>query len=84
VDVLEGHVASVVSDHGIGIGGAVVQELGDFGSGGAFGLGRGHNAEGNEHGGVDGASIVEEGVINFLEAFEAGGIQGGRGTRGGT
>ena len=52
------------------MGGAVVEKLSDgLGSGfSAVGLGRGQSAEGNEHGGIDGAGIVEKGADDFLEA----------------
>jgi hypothetical protein len=68
VDV-ENHPAGGVADSGIWMGGTVVEELSYSLSSGfsPFGLGRSESTKGNEHGGVYGASIVEEGANDFLE-----------------
>ncbi len=73
---VENHPAGGVADSGIRMGGTVVKELSDgLSSGfGPFGLGRSESAKGGEHGGVYGASIVEEGADDLLEAGEARGI----------
>ena len=62
------HVACVISDRGIRMGGAVVEELGQslHGRCGAVGLLGGERADGWQHGGVDGAGIEEERSQDFL------------------
>ena len=79
VDV-ELHVAGFVLDRCIRVCGTVVQQLCDgLGSGfGAFGLSRCESAECNQHGGVDGASVIQEGANNFLEVGDSGRVQGGQ------
>ena len=73
---VENHPAGGVADPGIWMGGTVVEELSDSlcGCFCAFRLGRSESAKGGEHGGVYGASIVEEGADDLLEAGEARGI----------
>lgn len=65
---IQHHVARIVSDRGIGMGGAVVEELGEslHGCCGAVGLLGGERADGWQHGGVDGAGIEEERSQDFL------------------
>ena len=46
---------------------------------GSFGLLRCDGANSSEHGGVDGASIEEEGSEDFLDSFGVGGVEGRRG-----
>ena len=76
---MENHPAGGVADRGIWMDGTVVEELGDGLSSGfsAFRLGRRKGSKGNKHGGVDGASIVEDGANDFLESSEARGIKEG-------
>jgi hypothetical protein len=76
VDV-ENHPAGGVADSGIWMGGTVVEKLSNGLSSGfsAFRLGRSESAKGNEHGGVDGASVIEEGANDFLESSEARGFE---------
>ena len=70
MDVVENHVAGGVADSGIRMGGAVVEKLSDGLCSGfsTVGLGGGESAKGNEHGGIDGAGIVEKGADDFLKA----------------
>eukprot|EP00978_Attheya_sp_CCMP212_P023832 scaffold73879_cov69-Attheya_sp.AAC.5 len=54
----EAHVARNVANSGLGLGGAVVQEVGD-GLGFGFCVGRGRKgSQGDEHGGVDRSAVV--------------------------
>lgn len=78
---LENHVAGVVAKSGVGIGGSVVEKMGcSFGCClGAAGLGRGERAEGDEHGGVNGAGVEEEGADDCLESSDFGSVKFGGG-----
>ena len=51
------HVACVIAENSIRMGGAIVEQLSDgFSSGfSAFGLGGGKRSQGNKHGGINGA-----------------------------
>ena len=57
---MEDHAAGVVAEHGVGMGGTVVEELRDCDCGGfgAICLCGGERSEGNKHGAVDGAGVV--------------------------
>mgnify|MGYP000279176962 CR=1 FL=1 len=59
---VENNIAGEVADSGIRMGGAVVDKLSDgLGSGvSTIGLGRSKIAEGDEHPGINGTSIVVE------------------------
>ena len=72
------HITGVVADSCIGMSGAVVEEMCECSSGGfsSFGLSGGEVADSYKHGGIDGASIVEECTDGLLEACDAGGIEG--------
>ena len=68
------HITCVVSNDSIGVSGTIVQELCHCLDGGlsAVSLGGSQCAEGNEHGGVDCSSIIEECANDFLQARGAG------------
>ena len=65
------------SKNGVGMGGAIIEELGDRhgGSGRAIGLSGGERAEGDEHGGIHRARIVKERADHFLEVPKRRSIQ---------
>jgi hypothetical protein len=66
---MKAHVAGVVANGGIRMGSGIVEEVdGRFGgSKGAFGLGGGKAAEGNEDGVVDCLTVVQEDTNDFLK-----------------
>jgi hypothetical protein len=59
---VEAYVAAVVANAGVGVGSVIVQEMGDGLGGGLYSLGTGgcKGAKGDEEGGVDGTSVVQE------------------------
>jgi hypothetical protein len=79
------HVTGMIVKNSIGVSGTIIEELGDsLGSGfHALRLSKCNGAKGNEHGGVNGMCIVEEGANNFLDLgqvsmWEAGSSVGRR------
>ena len=70
---IEAHIAGVVANDGVGMGSAIVHEMGEGVGGGlcSVGLGGYKGAKGDETGGVDGTS-----VDNFLESCGARGVHG--------
>lgn len=74
VDV-QGHVTGVVSNDGIRVCTAIVEEMGDsiHGGLGAVGLSGREGAEGDEEGVVDGSGVEEEGADDLLEEVNASG-----------
>jgi hypothetical protein len=69
VDVQD-HLTGRVSNHGVGIGGRIIEELDDS-LGGENGCGRlcgSDGAEGNEHSWINGEPIVEQGADDLLYA----------------
>ncbi len=74
------HVASRVADDRVGVSGGVVEEVNDGsgGGGGGFGLRAGDCVERDQHGGVDGAGIVEKSADNLLDAVD---VSGGKKSR---
>jgi hypothetical protein len=65
----------MVAEDGIRVGGTIVEKVrdGKGSGGGAFGLGGGNGTESDQHGGVNGAGIVEESADDFLDAMEVRG-----------
>jgi len=74
----ERHVAGMILDDSMWMGGTVVEELceGFHGGFGAFCLLRGQSAECCEHGGINGPGIVEEYPDDFLDMFAICCVQG--------
>jgi len=74
----ERHVAGMIPDDSMWMGGTVVEELceGFHGGFGAFCLLRGQSTECCEHGGIDGPGIVEEYPDDFLDMFAICCVQG--------
>jgi hypothetical protein len=70
--IVENHGTGMVSDDCIGMGGGVVEQMcGGFGGGMcSCGLGSGECAKGDQHGTVNGASIVEQDANNLLQACD--------------
>jgi hypothetical protein len=70
------YAASIVANDGFCMSGTVVEELGGgFGCGfGASCLSGRESAKGNEHGGVDCASVEQEGADAFMEAGESSSV----------
>ena len=64
-------------DGSVAVSCSIVEELGDGNGCGfsAFGLGRGERSESDEHGGVDGACIIQQGAEDFLNAFGIAGVK---------
>ena len=83
VDAVD-HLAGLVADDSIRMGGSVVEELDSgLGSGlSAMGLFRAEFVEGNQHGVVHGTAVEEEGADDLLEALDAVLVQGGAGVNG--
>ena len=81
----EEHVAGVVCDTIVGVGGDVIKELGDgsvgvLGGGGLLGA---DSAERHKEFVTNGSAIPEESAYNVLDAFDAGGVKRGAGVWGG-
>ena len=68
----------MVSDDGVGMGGAIVEELCECAHGcfGSFGLLGGKSSDGRQHGGVNGTSIKEECAEDCLDVVAVGCIEG--------
>lgn len=66
---VEYHVASGVADDGIGMGGAILEEMGTGLGGGlsALCLGGCVRAEGDQNSGIDGSTIIQQYTNDFLE-----------------
>ena len=76
---VQGHVACVISDNGIGMSGTIIKEVGHGIESvcGGVGLGGGDGADGDKHGVVDGTGVEEEHSDKLLDVLNAGGWQGG-------
>ncbi len=76
--VVEGHLAGGEAENGVGMGGAIIEEVcdGDGGCSGAFCLSRCKDPECHQHGGVDCPSIVEKDADDLLESCELLGGEG--------
>jgi hypothetical protein len=75
------YATSIVANDGFWMNGTVVEELGD-GVGWGFGascLSGRESAKGNEHGGVDCASVEQEGAGDFMKADESSSVSWSRG-----
>lgn len=71
----EDHLAGMITDGGVGLCVRVVKyllgcQLGGFGG---LGLGNSKGSQGNKHGGINRASIIQEDTDDFLEPFDARG-----------
>ena len=66
---VENHVASGVVDDCVGMGGAIVEEMGTGLGGGlsALCLGGRERAEGDQNSGIDGSTVIQQYTDDFLE-----------------
>lgn len=80
VRMVEAHVAGWESNGGVGMSEPILKELSGS-SGGCFGapcLGGAEVTEGDEHGGVDGAGVIQEGADDLLDTGAFVGREGFR------